>query len=166
MEATIDFMRSEWNEIGPGLPFDFSFMDQRFNMLYESEQKIGNIITTFAVIAIIIASLGLFGLASFTAEQRTKEIGIRKVLGASVSGIMMLLSKEFLKLVVISFVIAAPISYYFMGSWLDNFAYRTELKLMTFVIAGLGALFIAWVTMSYLTWQAARSNPINSLRSE
>jgi putative ABC transport system permease protein len=166
IESTIDFMRTKWNEVGPGLPFDFSFLDQRFNLMYKSEQKISNIITTFAVIAIIIASLGLFGLASFTSEQRTKEIGVRKVMGASVSSIMVLLSKEFLKLVFIAFIIAAPLSYYFMGTWLDNFAYRTDLKLMTFVIAGIGALLIAWVTMSYLTWQAARSNPIQALRSE
>ena len=120
----------------------------------------------FASLAVFIACLGLFGLAAFTAEQRNKEIGVRKVLGASVSSIMGLLSWEFVKLIGISFVIAAPTAYFAVGKWLDNFAYRTDLSLVTIFIAGLLSLVVAWLTMSFQTWRAARANPVNSLRSE
>jgi len=128
--------------------------------------RIGSIFMVFASLAVFIACLGLFGLAAFTAEQRNKEIGVRKVLGASVSSIMGLLSWEFVKLIGISFVIAAPTAYFAVGKWLDNFAYRTDLSLVTIFIAGLLSLVVAWLTMSFQTWRAARANPVNSLRSE
>ncbi|GAB4230962.1 MAG: ABC transporter permease [Ekhidna sp.] len=164
--ATIDFLKEKWIEFAPGQPFEYSFLDQRFNDMYESEQKLGQIFGVFAFLAIFIACLGLYGLAAFTAEQRTKEIGVRKVLGASIMSIITLLSKEFLKLVGIAFLIAAPISYYFMNTWLQDFENRTNINFMVFLLAGILALVIAWVTMSFQSWNAARVNPAKSLKDE
>ena len=164
--ATIDYLESKWNDFAPSQPFEFSFLDERFNEMYENEQKLGQIFGVFAFLAIFIACLGLYGLAAFTAEQRTKEIGVRKVLGASIMSIIALLSKEFLKLVGIAFIIAAPISYYFMNEWLQDFENRTNINLMIFILAGIVALVIAWVTMSFQSWNAARINPARSLKDE
>lgn len=164
--ATINFVEQKWREFAPGQPFEYSFLDERFNQMYESEQKLGRIFGVFAFLAIFIACLGLYGLAAFTAEQRTKEIGVRKVLGASIMSIITLLSKEFLKLVGIAFVVAAPISYYFMNEWLQDFENRTNINLLVFVIAGLAAAAIAWFTMSFQSWSAAKANPAHSLKDE
>lgn len=166
INTTVSEIESAWNEFAPGQPFTYAFMDQKFNSMYETEQKIGQIFTVFAMIGILIACLGLFGLASFTAEQKTKEIGIRKALGASVTSIVNLLSKNFIKLVLISFVVALPLAYYVMSLWLDDFAYRTVLKPVTFVMVGVLAFAIAWFTMGFQSWKAARLNPIKSLREE
>ena len=163
---TIDFLKEKWIEFAPGQPFEYSFLDERFNDMYESEQKLGQIFGVFAFLAIFIACLGLYGLAAFTAEQRTKEIGVRKVLGASIMSIITLLSKEFLKLVGIAFLIAAPIAYYFMYEWLQDFENRTNIDLMIFLLAGIVALVIAWVTMSFQSWNAARVDPAKSLKDE
>ena len=164
--TTIDYLKEKWIEFAPGQPFEYSFLDERFNDMYESEQKLGQIFGVFAFLAIFIACLGLYGLAAFTAEQRTKEIGVRKVLGASIMSIITLLSKEFLKLVAISFVIASPIAYYFMYKWLQDFENRTNINLTVFLLAGIVALVIAWVTMSFQSWSAARVNPVRSLKDE
>ena len=165
--ATIDDLRLLWDQFAPGQPFSYSFLDDRFNALYENEQRIGKIFSVFAFLAIFIACLGLYGLAAFTAEQRTKEIGIRKVLGASVSQIIALLSKEFMVLLTISFVIGAGIAAYAMGQWLNDFEYRIDLfDPMTFLLAGFGAMTIAWLTMSIQSFRAARANPVNSLKDE
>lgn len=164
--STVDYLQEKWVEFAPGQPFQYSFLDQRFNDMYQSEQKLGNIFGVFAFLAIFIACLGLYGLAAFTAEQRTKEIGVRKVLGASIMSIITLLSKEFLKLVGIAFLIAAPLSYYFMDSWLQDFENRTNINVMVFLMAGIVALVIAWVTMSFQSWNAARVNPAKSLKDE
>lgn len=166
VNGSVEYIRSKWDEFAPGKPFQYSFMDQRFSSLYDAEQQIGQIFGVFAALAVLIACLGLFGLAAFTAEQRNKEIGIRKVLGASVVGIMSLLSREFLKLVFIAFAIAAPVAYFGMDRWLSDFAYRTDLSITTFVTSGILAVVVAWLTMSYQTMRAARSNPVRSLRSE
>ncbi len=166
VDQTVEYLETTWNRFAPGQPFDFRFMDQEFDAQYNQEQKIGEIFTVFAILAIIIASLGLFGLAAFTAEQKTKEIGIRKTLGASVPNIVNLLSKNFIKLVLIAFVIAIPISYLAMEYWLADFAYRTSLKPVTFVLSGLAATAIAWMTISFQSWKAARTNPVKSLRTE
>ncbi len=166
MDETLAYLKSTWEQFGAGQPFSYNFVDQQFESVHKAEMKIGSIFMVFASLAVFIACLGLFGLASFTAEQRNKEIGVRKVLGASVTGIMGLLSWEFVKLIGISFIIAAPSAYFAVGKWLDNFAYRTELSLATILIAGLLALVVAWATMSYQTWRAARANPVNALRSE
>lgn len=165
-EETIAHIRNSWEQFAPGQPFSFSFLDDQFQSLYENEQRIGDLFVVFAVLSILIACLGLYGLASFTAEQRTKEIGIRKVLGASISSIMGLLSKEFIKLVIISFIIAAPIAYYFMNEWLTDFEYRTDLKPVTFILSGVVALIIAWSTMGSQSYRAAKSSPSRSLRNE
>ena len=163
---TIDFLAEKWNEFAPGQPFEYSFLDERFNDMYENEQKLGQIFGVFAFLAIFIACLGLYGLAAFTAEQRTKEIGVRKVLGASIMSIITLLSKEFIKLVGIAFVIAAPVAYYFMNEWLQDFENRTNINVSVFLLAGILALVIAWVTMSFQSWSAARVNPAKSLKDE
>ena len=165
ISETVDLIKTTWNEFGPGQPFDFDFLDQRFNGLYASEQKIGSIFSVFAFLAIFIACLGLYGLAAFTTEQKMKEIGIRKVLGASVPSIITLLSKEFVKLVGIAFVIAAAITTFFMNKWLEDFVYRTDLKPGTFVLAGILALLIAFLTMSIQSYRAAISNPAKTLKS-
>ncbi len=166
MQGTIAFLEKTWNAFAPGVPFEYSFMDDRFNRMYTAEQKVGNIFTIFCSLAILIACLGLFGLASYTAEQRTKEIGIRKVMGASVWSVVMMFSKGFTKLVIIALLIAIPISYYAMNQWLDDFAYRIDIGPTTFLIAGVIALLVAWITVSFQSFKAATANPVKSLRSE
>ncbi len=166
LDETIAYLEATWEKFAPGQPFDFEFMDDQFNAIYAQEQKIGQIFSVFAILAIGIACLGLFGLAAFTAEQKTKEIGIRKTLGASISSIVNLLSKNFIKLVLIAFVIAIPVSYMAMEYWLGDFAYRTTLKPLTFVASGLGTMIIAWFTISFQSWKAAKANPVKSLRTE
>ncbi|NQZ78043.1 MAG: ABC transporter permease [Ekhidna sp.] len=163
---TIKFLENKWIEFAPGQPFEYSFLDQEFNDMYEAEQKLGKIFGVFAFLAIFIACLGLYGLAAFTAQQRTKEIGVRKVLGASIMSIIMLLSKEFLKLVTISFVVGSVIAGFLMDRWLQDFENRTNLNVTVFLIAGALALAIAWITMSYQSWSAARVNPAKSLKDE
>ena len=152
--------------MAPGKPFDYSFMDEDFNKLYTTEQRTGQIFITFAVLAILIASLGLFGLATYAAEQRIKEIGIRKVLGASVGNIAGMLSKDFLKLVLISSVIAFPVAWWGMHRWLQDFAYRVSISWWVFVVAGILALFIALATISFQAIKAGLANPVKSLRTE
>jgi len=159
-------VQSKWKSLASGLPFRYRFLDESFDEMYRSEQRVGKIALVFSVLAIFIACLGLFGLATFIAEQRTKEIGIRKVLGASVQGIVQMLSKDFMKLVAISFVIAAPLAWYFMNKWLQDFAYRISISWWVFVAAGLAALLIALLTVSFQAVRAAISNPVKSLRTE
>ena len=135
-------------------------------MKFSGEERIGKLATFFACLAIFISCLGIFGLASFTAEQRTKEIGVRKVLGASIFNLWQLLSKDFVMLVMISFLIATPIAYYFMNGWLKNYEYRSEISWWIFGISGLGALIITLLTVSYQAVKAASANPVKSLRTE
>jgi ABC-type antimicrobial peptide transport system permease subunit len=150
----------------PGYPFNYIFVDDEFNRQFRSEMLIGKLSRIFALLAIIISCLGLFGLAAYTAERRTKEIGIRKVLGASVAGITGLLSKDFLRLVFISAVVAFPLSWWFMHKWLQNYAYRVSISWWVFVIAGFLALLIALITISFQSIRAAIANPVKSLRTE
>jgi len=150
----------------PGLPFSYSFMDTDFDRLYHAEQQTGQVFITFAVFAILIACLGLFGLVTYAAEQRTREIGIRKVLGASVSSIVSLISKEFTMLVGIAALIAFPAAWWAMYKWLGTFAYRTEISWWIFPLAGVVAFAIALLTVSIQTMRAALANPVKSLRSE
>jgi len=147
-------------------PFEYTFMDENFDRLYRSEERIGQVLSVFSGLAIFIACLGLFALAAFTAEQRTKEIGIRKVMGASAGSISMTLTKEFIALVIIAFVPAAAVGWWVSSQWLNGFAYRVEINLFTFLIAGLSAIAIAWLTVGYQSIKAARANPVNSLRHE
>lgn len=156
----------QYKTMAPGQPFEYSFMNDDFDKLYRAEQRMGNIAITFSTLAILIACLGLFGLAAYAAEQRTKEIGIRKVLGASVSNITTLLSKDFLKLVIIAAVIAFPLAWWAMHTWLQDFAYRTGLSWWIFLSAGAIAILIAVITVSFQTIKAAVINPVKSLRTE
>ena len=159
-------IKSQWNKYTIQEPFSFSFLDERFNATYESEQKTGKLLGIFAGLTILVACLGLFGLATFTAEQRTKEIGIRKVLGASVSGVVALLSKDFLKLVLLAFIIASPIAWYAMDKWLQDFAYRINISVWVFIVTALIAVVITIITVSFQAIKAAMVNPVKSLRME
>ncbi len=159
-------IKNKWKAMAPSQPFDYSFMEEDFNKLYTTEQRTGHIFITFAVLAILIACLGLFGLVTYAAEQRMREIGIRKVLGASVSNIAGMLSTDFLKLVIISAVIAFPLAWWTMNKWLQGFAYRVNISWWVFIIAGILALFIALITVSFQSIKAAIANPVKSLRTE
>ncbi|WP_439558581.1 ABC transporter permease [Dyadobacter sp.] len=164
--ALLSSLEKKWNAFKPDLPFTYSFLDDRFNETYKAEQKTGKILGLFAGLTIFVACLGLFGLATFTAEQRTKEIGVRKVLGASVPGIVALLSKDFLKLVGIALVVAAPLAWWLMDQWLRDFAYRAEIAWWMFVLAGALSVLIALFTVSFQSVKAALMNPVKSLKSE
>lgn len=166
VEGLLASLKNQWQKFNVEEPFSYSFMDELFEKTYQSEQKISVILSIFSGLTIFVACLGLFGLATFTAEQRTKEIGVRKVLGASVSQIITLLSKEFLKLVMIACGFAFPIGYWLMNKWLQDFAYRIEISAWIFVLAGILALFIALLTISYQAIKAALANPVTSLRTE
>lgn len=159
-------LQKAWNKINPNSPFSYSFLDQDFQKNYEKEELTSQLIQYFTLIAIVIACLGLFGLATFTTEQRVKEIGVRKVLGASVSQIINLLSKDFMKLILISIVLSSPIAYYLMNEWLSGFAYRIDIKWWVFAMAGSAAVLIALLTISFQAIKAALVNPVESLRSE
>jgi putative ABC transport system permease protein len=166
LASTLDFLKNRWQALVPDQPFEYSFLDSDFDRLYRAEERTGRIFGYFSALAILIACLGLFGLAAFAAERRTKEIGLRKVLGASVRQIVLLLSKEFTRLIAMAFVVAAPISYFAMNRWLQDFAYRTEINPFIFVLAGLLALVIAWLTVGYQALKAALANPVEALRYE
>ncbi len=163
---TISYIENTWNKVNQGKPFEYTFVDDYFNNIYKSDLNTEKLFKTFSFIAILIACLGLFGLASFTAEQKTKEIGVRKVLGSSVSGIVFLLSKEFIKWVLISCVIAFPTAYLLMNDWLKNFAYRTEISVFVFIAAASLTIIVALLTVSYQAVKAALANPVKLLRYE
>jgi putative ABC transport system permease protein len=163
---TVDKIKELWSTLVPDRPFEFTFQDEQVAKLYASEVKFQNLFSIFTLIAILIACLGLFGLSAYTAQQRTKEIGIRKVLGASVLSVTRLLSKEFLKLVLIAIVVSIPIAWYGMREWLQNFAYHVDLKPWMFVVSALAAIAIALLTVCFQSIRAATANPVNSLRNE
>ncbi len=165
-EATIKAMAAISQQLNPAYPFSYNFLDQDLANLYKGEQQMGSIFNLFAGLAIFISCLGLYGLSAFMAQQRTKEIGVRKVLGASVFNIVYLLSTGFTRLIIIAMVIAIPLSWYAINSWLQSFAYHIEVGWIVFVPASLTALFIAWMTVSYESIKAAVTNPVKSLRSE
>lgn len=155
-----------FKKFDPSAPFVYQFADEEYAKKFTNEERIGKLASSFAGLAIFISCLGLFGMASFTAEKRIKEIGIRKVLGASVFNLWRLLSKEFVGLVIISFLISVPLSWYLMHKWLQNFEYRSEITGWIFVATALGTILITLMTVSYQSIKAAISNPVNSLRSE
>ncbi len=155
-----------WKKRAPGQPFLYTFLDEDFQRMYQAEEKLGSMFNVFAALAILIACLGLFALTAFITEQRTKEIGIRKVLGATVGSIVVLLSKEFGRLIIIAFVIAVPIAVYGVNWWLNGYTFKTEIGVFIYAIAGLIVLAISWVTMSFQSFKAASSDPVKSLRSE
>ncbi|WP_431211832.1 ABC transporter permease [Puia sp. P3] len=166
LKNTVSAIEAKWKAIIPNRPFSYYFADEFFNRQYMGEERFGKLFLNFAVLAILISCLGLLGLASYSTLQRTKEIGVRKVLGASVTGIINLLSKEFMQLVIIAFLIATPITWYFMASWLKDFYYRISVQWWIFVLAGGAAFLIAWLTISVQAIRAAMTNPVKSLRTE
>ncbi len=166
ISGTIRSLENIWNEMSPAYPFEYSFLDDRFESIYRAEQRVGKIFLSFTLITIFVACLGLFGLASFTAEQRTKEIGIRKVLGASVANVVLLLSRQFTKWVLLASVIAWPVAFFVMRTWLQSFAYRIDMEIWIFVLSGVIALGIALLSVSTKAVRAATANPVQSLRYE
>jgi putative ABC transport system permease protein len=164
--AALAHLKQTWEKFNPDFPFDYTFLDENYGRLYEAEIRQGRLYIVFAGLAIFIACLGLFGLAAFAAHQRTKEIGIRKVLGATVAGITGLLAKDFLKLVIASFVIAFPVAYWAMNKWLADFAYRIDIQWWVFAVAGIVAAAVAFLTVSFQSVKAGLANPVKSLRSE
>jgi putative ABC transport system permease protein len=159
-------VESTWKKMAPGMPFSYRFLDDAFDNMYRAEQRMGKLALGFSILAIVVACMGLFGLATYAAEQRIKEIGIRKVLGASVSGIVNMLSVDFIKLILVSAMIAFPIAWWAMHKWLMNFAYRIDISWWIFLVAAAIALFIALTTISYQAIRAALMNPVKSLRTE
>jgi putative ABC transport system permease protein len=166
IEKTVAEIQAIWSSVAPHRPFLYSFLDQSFSRQYKADVQFGGIFTIFAGLTILIACLGLFGLATYSTEQRMKEIGIRKVLGASVAGIAGMLSSDFMKLVFVSIVLALPVSWWAMNRWLEGFAYRVETSWWMFALAGVLALAIALLTVSLKAIRAAMANPVTSLRSE
>jgi len=162
----LSHIKKQWKSFTSEEPFQYTFLDDQFNRTYEKEQKMGAILGMFACLTIFVACLGLFGLATFTAEQRTKEIGIRKVLGATVTGVVSLLTKDFLKLVFVAFVIASPIAWFIMNKWLQDFAYRINISWSVFALAALLAIVITIISVSFKAIKAAIANPVKSLRTE
>jgi putative ABC transport system permease protein len=162
----IAFIKETWNKFSPGYPLDYQFMDESYGKMYSSEEKLASLLFLFTIMAIAVGCMGLFGLAAFSAEQRTKEIGIRKVLGASVLQIMGLLSKSFVRLVLLSSVLAFPVAWWAMNNWLDDFPYRIAIRWWMFGIAALAAVVIALITVSFQSVKAATTNPVKSLRAE
>ena len=166
VSSSLESIKTIFKKNFPDLPFDYEFVDEEYAKKFRSEERVASLARVFTLLAILISCLGLFGLASFVAEQRTKEIGVRKVLGASVANLWTLLSKDFIKLVIIALLIAVPIAYYIMHNWLQKFNYRTTVSWEVFLIAGCGALFITIITVSVQAIRAAIANPVNSLRTE
>ena len=166
ISETVSGLKNRWEGLFPNQPFDYAFLDEAFDNLYRSEEQMNEIFLSFSLLAILISCLGLFGLATYLVERRTKEVGIRKVMGASLLGILFLLSKEFARWVMIANIIAWPIAYYFMNEWLQEFAYRINITFWPFLLSGLIALLIAVLTVSYQSIKAALSNPVKSLRYE
>jgi putative ABC transport system permease protein len=166
LSSTIEAIKAKYAAFFPGNIFSYYFLDEKFNTQYKDEQLFGKAFSIFSVFAIFIACLGLLGLSLFATSQRVKEIGVRKVLGASVTNIVLLLSKDFIRLVIIAFVMAAPLAYYVMHAWLQDFAYRINIEWWVFAIAGLLAVFIALFTISFQAIKVAIANPVKSLRTE
>ncbi|HEY0058296.1 MAG TPA: ABC transporter permease [Flavisolibacter sp.] len=166
MQGTIAHINNVWEQFSPGYPLDYKFMDETYGQMYATERKLSSLLWIFAIMAIVVGCMGLFGLAAFSAEQRTKEIGIRKVLGASIFNIVGLLSKNFLLMVLLSSIIAFPVAYWAMNSWLEDFPYRVNISWWIFVIAVIAALLIAFITVSFQSIKAATVNPVKSLRTE
>ena len=166
MAATLGQIQSVWEEIAPNQPFIYEFMDQSFSKMYVGVERIRNILTSFAVLAIIIACLGLFGLSVFMVEQRSKEISVRLVLGAKIGQVVSMLSFNFMKPVIISLILATPIAWYMMNQWLNDFEYKAGMSVQLFVVAGISALLIALITISFQSLKAAFTSPVQGLRNE
>lgn len=166
IDETLTYIKEKWKAFDPVNPFSYAFFDNYYQSLYQQEQNTEQMLSYFTILAIVLSALGLFGLASFIAKKRTKEVGIRKVLGASVSEIVLLMGKQFTKLVAIALLFAIPLAYLAMHSWLTNFAYKTSISWSIVLMTIAGAFLIAWISVSYQSVKAALVNPVNSLRSE
>ena len=166
MPQTIEYIRTQWREFFPAKAFEYAFLDESLDNLYESESRLASIIGYFAFLTIFISCFGLFGLAALATRQRTKEVGIRKVLGASLTQLIGLLSWDFMILIGLSMLIAIPIAWYLLNRWLEDFAYRVDMPWQLFLAAGLGTLVIAFLTISAQTLRTARRNPVEALRYE
>ena len=165
-QEKIAAIEKKWKEIFPAVGFDYWFLSDEFTRMYETEARVSSMAKSFAVLAILITALGVFGLASYTAEQKTKEVGIRKVLGAEVLQVIGMFLWVFLKIFLVACVLAIPVAYFMADKWLAGFAYRSPISPAIFGASLLGLLVITLMTVSYETWKAARTNPVNSLRSE
>ena len=163
---TLEFVNRTWEEFGTDYPFEYSWLKDDFGKLFETERRTGQILLVFSILSIFLSCLGLLGLASFMAESKTKEIGIRKVLGATVSKILIMLNREFIRCLLLANVIAWPIGWYFMNSWLQTYPYRTRIDLVLFIIAALLSGFITLFTTSIQALKAAYTNPVNALHYE
>ncbi len=166
VQSTLIALETSWKGVVPNEPFEFSFLDDDLQAMYKNETRMTTLVNIFCGIALLVSSLGLLGLTAFTVERRTKEIGIRKVLGASVASIIGLLTKDFIKLVVLAIILAIPLGYWAAGQWLQDYAYRIELSWWMFALAGVAAVVIAFMTVAGQSWRAARANPVESLRTE
>jgi putative ABC transport system permease protein len=166
IDVALAHIKKIWSSFSPEYPIEYNFLDESFDQMYKADDKLKSLLSLFTIITIIVACLGLFGLAAYAAERRKKEMGIRKVLGSTVNGIVFLLSKDFLKLVLLALLVASPIAWYFMNQWLQDFAYRINIGWWAFVLAGMLALIIAFITISFQAIKAAVANPVKSLRSE
>ena len=164
--GTLDQLRSEWKKFDPDRPFDYYFLDSNFNQQYQKDERLNKIIAYFTIFAIVVACLGLYAMASFMAEQRFREIGIRKTLGASVAGIVVLISKDVTKLILIANLIALPIAYIILHRWLESFAYRTGISVVTFLLSAVTVFVIGYSTIAYQSIKAALLNPVDAIRSE
>jgi putative ABC transport system permease protein len=159
-------IKTLWNEFSPDYPIEYTFLDDSFQKMYAAEQKLKSLLSLFTAVTIFVACLGLFGLAAFAAERRRKEIGIRKVLGATVKGVVVLLSKDFIKLVLVSLVLASPAAWYLMSEWLESFSYRIDIQWWMFALAGVLTVLLAVFTVSLQAVKAALANPVKNLRAE
>ena len=166
LEQTISGIQRTWDAYNTGYPLDYQFVDEGFGAMYKAESKLSSLLWIFTILAIAISCIGAFGLATYAAEKRIKEIGIRKVLGATTQGIILLLTKDFLVLVFFALLIACPLAWYFMDAWLSEFAYRISINWWVFVVAGCAAMAIAFLSVGTQSIRAAFANPVNSLRSE
>jgi len=166
VRSTIASVQKTWSSFFPADPFNYYFLDELFDQQYKADQRFGKVFGLFAFLAIIIACFGLLGLSAYNVLQRTKEIGIRKVLGASVQNVLYILSKDFIILVLIAFIIAIPVTWWIMHNWLQDFAYRIDIKLWVFAVAGILGILIALLTISFQALKAAVANPVKSLRTE
>ncbi|MFC2140076.1 ABC transporter permease, partial [Bacteroidota bacterium] len=166
ISGTLKFLEQKWSEVNPASPFEFYFLDEEFDKIYKADERMENLLSTFSFIAILLACMGLFGLSLFKVNSKLKEIGIRKVIGASLPSLMILLLKDLLKLIVIGIFAAVPAIYLIMSNWLQEFAYRIDIEIFVFIISGTITLFISFATVSYLIIRAARTNPVDVLKYE
>ena len=166
MTTTLQSVKTIWEQTFPNFVYEYKFLDDKIESFYQQENQLSGLYKIFAVIAIFLSCLGLYGLASFMAVQRIKEVGIRKVLGASVSSVVYLFSKEFIILVTIAFIIASPVAWYFMDKWLKGYVYRINISWWIFIVGGISAIIIALITVSFQAIKAALTNPVKSLKAE